>query len=459
MQMNQGNSDSKKPEQENKSALAQSIGTKQFRFSDWFAGKLIKGVSFFSIAFVVLIFLFVFRETLPLFSHTKKTEKTGAITDQHGKLAPESYFAGDSDQTGGELKPETYSPDEDNQVQDELKPEVYSPDEENQDADEMKPETYSPDGDSPDKSELRPEVYSSGQETANTGELRPETYGDVVPEDHFSDEPAKLNRTAEEEDAMGKPAENPLKTLFSKDWQPVSDNPRYGLLPLFVGTLKVTLLAILFAAPLAIMAALYTAMFAPPRLKEVIKPIVELLAGFPSVVIGFFALTVLASFFQNIFGYTSRLNAFVGAIAMGLAAIPIIYTLTEDALTAVPRTYTEASLGLGASIRQTAFSVILPAATPGIFAAVILGIGRVFGETMIALMATGNAALISVSPFDSVRTLSATIGAEMAEVVFGDTHYSVLFLIGSLLFIFTFSLNAVAEFYFKNRVVRRIQGK
>jgi len=218
-------------------------------------------------------------------------------------------------------------------------------------------------------------------------------------------------------------------------------------------------MAILFAAPLAIMAALYTAMFAPPRLKEIIKPVIELLAGFPSVVIGFFALTVLATFFQQIFGYASRLNAFVGAIAMGLAAIPIIYTLTEDALNAVPRTYTEASLALGASIRQTAFSVILPAATPGIFAAVILGIGRVFGETMIALMATGNAALISANPFDSIRTLSATIGAEMAEVVFGDTHYSVLFLIGSLLFIFTFALNAIAEFYFKNKVIRRIQGK
>jgi len=144
---------------------------------------------------------------------------------------------------------------------------------------------------------------------------------------------------------------------------------------------------------------------------------------------------------------------------MGLSAIPIIYTLTEDALTAVPRTYIEASLGLGASIRQTAFVVVLPAATPGIFAAVLLGIGRVFGETMIALMATGNAALITANPFDSVRTFSATIGAEMAEVVFGDTHYSVLFFIGSLLFIFTFLLNAVAEFYFKNKIVRRIQGR
>jgi phosphate transport system permease protein len=200
-------------------------------------------------------------------------------------------------------------------------------------------------------------------------------------------------------------------------------------------------------------------MFAKPRIREIIKPVIELLAGFPSVVIGFFALMVMATVLQNIFGYASRLNAFVGGIAMGLAAIPIIYTLTEDALTAVPKTFIEASLGLGASRRQTAFYVILPAAVPGIFAAVVLGLGRIFGETMIALMATGNAAMISMNPFDSVRTLSATIGAEMAEVVFGDTHYNVLFLIGSLLFIFTFALNALAEFYFKNVVIRKYQSK
>jgi phosphate transport system permease protein len=253
--------------------------------------------------------------------------------------------------------------------------------------------------------------------------------------------------------------EKPSSSLLSKTWMPVSDNPRYGIWPLFLGTLKVTLIALLFAAPISILAAIYTAMFAKPRIREIIKPVIELLAGFPSVVIGFFALMVLATIFQDIFGYTSRLNAFVGGIAMGLAAIPIIYTLTEDALTSVPKTYTEASLGLGASRRQTAFYVVLPAAVPGIFAAVVLGVGRIFGETMIALMATGNAAMISMNPFDSVRTLSATIGAEMAEVVFGDTHYSVLFLIGSLLFIFTFALNALAEFYFKNLIIRRYQSK
>jgi phosphate transport system permease protein len=250
-----------------------------------------------------------------------------------------------------------------------------------------------------------------------------------------------------------------LKSLVTTEWVPVSEKPRYGILALILGTFKITIISILFAAPLAILAALYTSSFAGKRMKEIIKPTIELLAGFPSVVIGFFALMVLASFLQNIFHYNTRLNAFVGGIAMGIAAIPIIFTITEDALTAVPKSFYEASLAIGASKWQTAFFVILPAATPGIFAAILLGIGRVFGETMIALMATGNAAQMSLNPFDSVRTLAATIGAEMAEVVFGDTHYNVLFLIGSILFIFTFVLNAIAEFYVKGKLMKRIQGK
>ena len=342
-----------------------SFNRKRFRFSDWFAEKFIKAVAFLSIAVVILIFIFVFREAFPVFK-----------MDQVEKVSTEI------------LVQESYGGDESNGIS---------------------------------------EVIQDNQiDNAN---------------------------------AQNTSAVKPSSTLLSKSWLPVSENPRYGLWPLFLGTLKVTLMALLFAAPLSILAAVYTAMFAKPAIREVIKPVIELLAGFPSVVIGFFAMMVLATFFQEIFGYSSRLNGFVGGIAMGLAAIPIIYTLTEDALSAVPKTYIEASLGLGASRRQTAFNVVLPAAVPGIFAAVVLGIGRIFGETMIALMATGNAAMVSINPFDSVRTLSATIGAEMAEVVFGDTHYSVLFLIGSLLFIFTFALNALAEFYFKNMVIRRYQSK
>jgi phosphate transport system permease protein len=377
-----------------KASLADSIRHRQFRFSDWIAERVIRIIAFLSIAIVLLIFVFVFRETLPIFHSVHQ----------------QAFTAGDGDDSSSSL---------------------------------LQPETYTP-GVREAPSELMPETY--GVETRDSSVATPiDTAAAVIPGN---------SSLFKENDNKGA-----IATFLSADWQPVSDHPRYGMLPLFLGTLKVTLIAILFAAPIAILAALYTAMFAPPKIREYIKPAIELLAGFPSVVIGFFALMVLASFFQNLFGYSGRLNAFVGGVAMALAAIPVIYTLTEDALTAVPHTYTEASLGLGASLRQTAFMVILPAATPGIFASVLLGIGRIFGETMIALMATGNAALISVNPFDSVRTLSATIGAEMAEVVFGDTHYSVLFFIGSVLFVFTFSLNALAEFYFRSRIIRRMQGK
>ena len=248
------------------------------------------------------------------------------------------------------------------------------------------------------------------------------------------------------------------KTLVSPNWQPVSLNPQYGILPLLLGSLKVTLIALLFAAPIGIFAALYTSNFAPKWAKESMKPIIEILAGFPSVVIGFFALVIMASLLQNVFGFQFRLNAFVGGVAMALAVIPIIYTVSEDALNAVPKVMTEASLALGASRWETALFVILPSATPGIFAAMILGFGRAFGETMIVLMATGNAALLTLSLTDPVRTLSATIGAEMAEVVFGDTHYRVLFFVGALLFVISFSLNAIAEFFIRNRMMKKFKG-
>jgi phosphate transport system permease protein len=248
------------------------------------------------------------------------------------------------------------------------------------------------------------------------------------------------------------------ENIFSTTWDPVSNNPRYGIIPLVVGSLKVTLIAIIIAAPIAILAALFTSTFAPKWAKEILKPAIEILAGFPSVVIGFFALVILASFLQNVFGYQYRLNAFVGGVALSLAVIPIIYTVTEDALSAIPRSYIEASYALGAEKWQTALYVVLPAAAPGIFAAVLLGIGRAFGETMIVLMATGNAPILSASLIDPVRTMSATIGAEMAEVIFGELHYNVLFLLGSILFLFSFTLNAIAEFYVKNKLLRRIGG-
>lgn len=274
---------------------------------------------------------------------------------------------------------------------------------------------------------------------------------------------AALQRAEEEKERRATSIEHiegeaTLGNLLGSDWQPVSSEPKFGLLPLFVGSLKVSLIAILLAAPLAILAALFTSTFASKRMKEVLKPAIEILAGFPSVVIGFFALIVLASLAQDLLGTTYRLNAFVGGVALSLAVIPIVYTIAEDAISAVPKSLTEASLALGATTWQTALFVTLPAATPGIFAAILLGIGRAFGETMIVLMATGNAALMSFSPTDPVRTMSATIGAEMAEVVFGDTHYNVLFLLGSILFIFTFTLNAIAEFYVRQRLLKKFRG-
>jgi phosphate transport system permease protein len=162
---------------------------------------------------------------------------------------------------------------------------------------------------------------------------------------------------------------------------------------------------------------------------------------------------------QNLFGTEYRLNAFVAGVGIAIAVIPIIYTVTEDSMSFIPKHLREASLSLGATRWQTAIRVIVPAATPGIFAAIILGFGRAFGETMIVLMATGNAALMSLDIFEPVRTLSATIGAEMAEVEFRGVHYGVLFLIGSLLFVITFGLNALAEFYVKKKLIKRMQGK
>jgi len=225
-------------------------------------------------------------------------------------------------------------------------------------------------------------------------------------------------------------------------WHPVSTEPKYSLMPLLQGTLKVTIIAMLFSVPVALAAAVFTAEYASKWAREIIKPIVELLAGFPSVVLGFFALIVLASWIQDTFGFDYRLNAVVAGLALSLAVIPIIYTVCEDALSAVPRKLREASWALGATRSETTFRVVLPAAMPGIFAGMVLGFGRAIGETMIVLMASGNAAITSWVFSDSTRTLPATIAAELAEVVFGSPHYRVLFFLGLLLFLITFVLNS-----------------
>jgi phosphate transport system permease protein len=241
-------------------------------------------------------------------------------------------------------------------------------------------------------------------------------------------------------------------------WRPTSDPPQYSMWPLLIGTIKVTLVAMLIAIPLGIGAAVYSSEFANKRIREWIKPVIELLAGIPSVVLGFFALIVMASVIQNVLGLTFRLNALNAGIALGLAVVPIIFTISEDALNSVPETLREASLALGASPWQVSLTMVIPAAIPGIGAGIVLGFGRAVGETMIVLMASGNAAIISASLTDSIRTFSATIAAELAEVVFGDTHYSVLFFIGSLLFTLTFFINLGGKIIL-DRLKQNIQGQ
>jgi len=241
-------------------------------------------------------------------------------------------------------------------------------------------------------------------------------------------------------------------------WHPVSTEPKYSLMPLLLGTLKVTIIAMLFSVPVSLASAVYTAEFASKWARETIKPIIELLAGFPSVVLGFFALIVLASWLQDLFQFDFRLNAVVAGLALSLAVIPIIYTVCEDALSSVPRKLREASWALGATRAETTLRVVLPAAMPGIFAGIVLGFGRAIGETMIVLMASGNAGITSWSFADSTRTIPATIAAELAEVVFGSPHYRVLFFLGLLLFMITLVLNSTGSWVIV-RLRRKLLGE
>ncbi len=251
-----------------------------------------------------------------------------------------------------------------------------------------------------------------------------------------------------------------MRAFFLADppvWQPTSDIPKLSLLPIILGTLKATLVGMLFACPIGVCAALFSSEFAPPKLREFIKPLIELLAGIPSVVMGFFALIVLATWLQDAFGFTYRLNAINAGLALGFALVPIVYTISEDGLAAVPRAHREASYALGATRFQTAWKVVLPAAAPAVFASFVLAFGRAIGETMILLMAGGNAAIASLSLSDPLRTLSATIAAEMGEVVVGSEHYASLFFMGTLLFVITFLSNTGGQWVIK-RMQTRLQG-
>jgi phosphate transport system permease protein len=228
-------------------------------------------------------------------------------------------------------------------------------------------------------------------------------------------------------------------------WQPVGQQPKYSLLPLLCGSFLVAVPATLIAGLFGVACGIYLAELAAPRTRESLKPFVELLAGIPTVVIGFLCLATLGTMVQGLLGTTFRLNAFLGALGVALVIVPLITSLTEDALRAVPDELRVASYGLGSTRWQTIARVTVPAAMSGISAALILGMGRALGETMIVLMATGNAGLITLDVFSSVRTMTATIAAELGAVAQGGEQYQILFLVGAILFTITFLLNLAAE--------------
>ena len=234
--------------------------------------------------------------------------------------------------------------------------------------------------------------------------------------------------------------------LFGRDWYPTDDNPDFGIFALIVGSLAVTFFSSLIAIPLGVMTAIYLAEIAAPRVREWVKPLVELLAALPSVVIGFFGMVVVAPFLQSWFDIATGLNLFNAALMLAFMSIPTICSISEDAIYAVSGSLKEASLALGADHWQTIVRVILPASVSGICTAVILGMSRAIGETMVVLMVAGGAAMVPESLFDPIRPLPASIAAEMAEAPFRGDHYHALFATGMVLFVFTFCFNLLADY-------------
>jgi phosphate transport system permease protein len=244
-----------------------------------------------------------------------------------------------------------------------------------------------------------------------------------------------------------------INFLTDTRWLPTAKEPQFGLLPLLLGSFVVTVGAILFSVPLGLAAAIYISEIADPRFANVMKPVTEILAGIPSVVYGFFGLVVLVPIVQKTLQLPTGQTALTGSIILGIMALPTIISISEDAISSVPRSIKEGSLALGSTHWQTIYKVTFPAALSGISAAVMLGIGRAIGETMTVMMVSGNSAIIPGFPsglFTSVRTMTATIALEMGEVPQGSDHFHALFAIGSVLFITTFIINIIAN-YIKRR--------
>lgn len=373
----------------------------QARPLEWLAEKIIFLVSLSAILMVLLIFLFVAREALPVFLGQTDTALVQvpipvADMEKHSPAELERYL---------ELTPSQYA--------------------------------------AMSKDTLRSlmEVKVDAQ--------------DDIPEDFRNDPDARINTTHWRYLLAPHKWNNYDKPEYI--WQPVGEIKKFNIVPLIIGTLKTTIIGLLFAVPLSVGAAIYVSQLARPRLREIIKPSIELLSGIPSVVVGFFALLTMATVLQSIFHYQTRLNAFVAGIALGFAVIPVIFSIAEDALTSVPRAYTQGALALGASRWQTAWQIVLPAALPGVFAATVLGFGRAIGETMIVLMVCSGS-VVSWSIFDSARSITTTIAAEMAEAVDGGPHYRILFMLGALLFAATFISNMVGEIVI-HRFKHKLEGK
>jgi len=233
--------------------------------------------------------------------------------------------------------------------------------------------------------------------------------------------------------------------IFGSYWYPTSDPPDFGIFPLIIGSLVVTILSAAVSIPLGVMSAVYLAEIARVKIREIVKPIVELLAALPSVVIGFFGMVIVAPFLQNVLDIPTGLNIFNASLMLAFMSVPTICSISEDAIYSVPTNLKEASLALGATHLETIVRVVLPASISGISTAIILGMSRAIGETMVVLMVAGGAAMVPASIFDPARPMPASIAAEMAEAPFRGDHYYALFATGIVLFVFVFIFNIIAE--------------
>ncbi|MBN1391744.1 MAG: phosphate ABC transporter permease subunit PstC [Sedimentisphaerales bacterium] len=237
--------------------------------------------------------------------------------------------------------------------------------------------------------------------------------------------------------------------LFGRNWLPISEPPKFGIVPLLLGSVYVTAWAIIICVPVGVGTAMYIAEVAPPAIKHILKSLVEILASIPSVVLGFIGIVWLSPYLKHAFGLPTGMCGLTGSVLLAFMALPTIISISEDALVGVPRAYKEAAFGLGATRWQALWRIVLPAASPGIIAGVMLGIGRVIGETMVVMMVTGNSPVVPTSILQPLRTLTATIAGEMGETVSGSEHYFALFAVGLVLFIITFIVNFIADSFLR----------